>query len=64
MPIPRKSKITVYWSEKEVDKAIIHLLKDLHAFNKLDAITVNLISHTFKVNATQMCKDNGIVYNI
>jgi hypothetical protein len=47
-----------------MEEQIIKLLSDLAAFNKLDQRIVQIISNAFKVDAKQICKNNGITYNI
>ena len=44
------------------NQRIIKLLDDLHAFNKLDKITVSIVSDAFQVDAENLCSDNGITY--
>jgi len=41
-----------------------NLLLDLHAFNKLDDIVVQIISNRLGVNAKEICHTLGITYNI
>jgi len=45
-------------------KKVIKLLSDLAAFNKLDSRIVQIISDAFKVDAKELCKENGITYFI
>lgn len=45
-------------------ESIVKLLSDLAAFNKLDELTVNLISAAFDVDAKIICKEHGITYFI
>jgi hypothetical protein len=49
---------------KEMETQIVKLLSDLAAFNKLDLMTVNLISGAFDIDAISICKMNGIIYTI
>ena len=44
---------------------LIELLETLHAFNKLDQRVIDIISTVFEIdNIDQICKENGITYNI
>jgi hypothetical protein len=47
-----------------MEEQIIKLLSDLAAFNKLDKRILLIISNVFKVNAVDICKENGITYFI
>jgi len=47
-----------------MEEQIIALLSDLSAFNKLDKRIVQIISDVFKIDAKQVCIDNGITYFI
>jgi hypothetical protein len=51
-------------TEEEIKVAVVELLYDLHAMNKLDAHLVNNISRNFKVDAVELCEANGITYNL
>ncbi len=43
---------------------ILDLIKSLHAFQKLDDRVLRVISNVFKVDAFEICKENGITYDI
>lgn len=47
-----------------MENQIIQLLNDLSAFNKLDRRVVQIISDVFKIDASELCKQNGITYFI
>jgi len=50
--------------KEQLNKSIIGLLEDLHSFNILNNIIVDLISINFDVKAKELCKENGITYNV
>jgi len=50
--------------DEELKTAIVELLLDLHAFNKLDRFVIDSISVHFKVNAEEICEEYGITYNV
>lgn len=45
-----------------MEEQIIKLLSDLSAFNKLDRRVIQIISDVFKINALEICRENGITY--
>jgi|WetSurSiteA1Bulk_404760.scaffolds.fasta_scaffold26172_2 hypothetical protein len=51
-------------NEDEIRTAVVELLFDLHAFNKLDRFVIDSISVHFKVNAEELCDEYGITYKI
>ena len=44
--------------------AVISILESLSKFNKLDDVTVDLISIEYEINCRQLCCDYSIKYNI
>ena len=51
-------------SEQELNSAIIEFLYDLHARNVLNLYIINSISRNFKVNALEICENEGITFII
>ena len=43
-------------------KQVVELLRSLHAFNKLDATTISIITDVFSVDAEEICREYGITY--
>jgi hypothetical protein len=54
------------WGEHEdvIRGCVIILLYELHTFNKLDKRIVSAISRAFNVDAEEICKKDGITYNV
>ena len=48
----------------EDDKKILAILKHLHAFNKLHAREVFMLSEVYNTNALLIATDNGIIFDI
>ena len=46
------------------EQIAIELLDDLHAFQKLDKLVVNIISARLGVDAVELCRQNGITFNV
>ena len=49
---------------EDVNDSLIELLRDLHAFGKLDERVISIISAVFRVDVSELCEDNGITYDI
>lgn len=51
-------------NKEEIKVAIIELLYDLHSKNLLNEYIIDSISRNFKVDASEICIENGITYYI
>jgi len=46
------------------EKEVVSLLKSLESFNKLDDITIDLMTEEYDIDCYELCKKNGIVYTV
>lgn len=51
-------------NKNELNLAVVGLMSDLHAYNKLDKDMVYLIRINFGVDAEELCKEYGITYDV
>lgn len=45
-------------------REVVSILESLHKFNKLDDVTVDLMSIEYGIDCRQLCSDYGITYVI
>jgi hypothetical protein len=51
-------------NEEDLKEALVNLMYDLHARNRLDTYVLNSISTNFHTDAYELCHANGITYDI